>query len=29
MNEILGAAAKERSGESPSTTEESKTSKGI
>lgn len=29
VNEILGAAAKERSAESPSSTEESKTSKGV
>lgn len=29
VNEILGAAAKERSAESPSSTEESKSSKGI
>lgn len=29
MNEILGAAAKERSVESPSSTEESKGSKGV
>lgn len=29
VNEILGAAAKERSAESPSSTEENKSSKGV
>lgn len=29
VNEILGTAAKERSAESPSSTEESKSSKGV